>query len=183
MILSLPTGSRAVHRGLFIAQNYLCRVMAPPPTNLQAEITKTVALGLNERELAELRASKASCAGCHSSFDGIDLAFEHYDLVGTFLTERDGAAVNAHGELHHSDADGSFANLLELSELLARSRDVALCLPQPGRVHEITHQSYLNKHLDLRLITNWYGERCSPSSCSTSPLLRTWTAPARSTTP
>jgi hypothetical protein len=31
-------------------------------------------------------------------------------------------------------------------------------LTQSGRVHEITHQSYLNKNLDLRLITNWYGD-------------------------
>ncbi len=31
-------------------------------------------------------------------------------------------------------------------------------ITQTGRVHEITHQSYLDKNLDLRLITNWYGD-------------------------
>jgi hypothetical protein len=129
-VLSLPTGSRAVHRGLFLAHNYLCRVLAPPPASLQAEINQTIALGLNERQLAELRASKATCAGCHAMFDGLGLAYEHYDFIGKYLTERDGAPVDAHGELNHSDVDGSFANLLELSEILARSRDVALCLPE-----------------------------------------------------
>jgi hypothetical protein len=129
-VLSLHTGSRAVHRGLFIANNYLCRVLSPPPAALQAEINQTIGLGLNERQLAELRASKPSCAGCHSSFDGLGLAFEHYDFIGKYLTERDGAPVDAHGELNHSDVDGTFANLIELSERLGRSRDVAICLPQ-----------------------------------------------------
>ena len=129
-VLSMPTGSRTVHRGLFIANNYLCRVLSPPPASLQAEITQTLALGLTEREVAELRASKPTCAGCHASFDGLGLAFEHYDFIGRYLTERDGAPVDAHGELNHSDVDGAFANLLELSEMLGKSRDVAVCLPQ-----------------------------------------------------
>jgi hypothetical protein len=38
-------------------------------------------------------------------------------------------------------------------------KDYEPTITQPGRVHEITHQSYLGKNLDLRLVTNWYGER------------------------
>jgi hypothetical protein len=38
-------------------------------------------------------------------------------------------------------------------------KDYDPAITQPGRVHEITHQSYLGKNLDLRLVTNWYGER------------------------
>jgi hypothetical protein len=129
-VLGLPTGSRAVHRGLFIANNYLCRVLAPPPASLQGEIAQTLALGLNEREVAELRASKATCAGCHANFDGLGLAYEHYDFVGKYLTERDGAAVDAHGDLSGTDVDGDFDDLLELSERFARSQTVAECLPQ-----------------------------------------------------
>ncbi len=37
-------------------------------------------------------------------------------------------------------------------------KDYVPAITQPGRVHEITHQSYLGKNLDLRLITNWYGD-------------------------
>lgn len=129
-VLGLPTGSRAVHRGLFIANNYLCRVLAPPPASLQGEIAQTLALGLNERQVAELRASKATCAGCHASFDGLGLAYEHYDFIGRYLTERDGAPVDAHGDLSFTDVDGTFDDLLELSERFAHSKTVAECLPQ-----------------------------------------------------
>ena len=44
-VLSLATGSRSVHRGLFIANNYLCRVLQPPPANLQGEISMTMPSG------------------------------------------------------------------------------------------------------------------------------------------
>ncbi len=37
-------------------------------------------------------------------------------------------------------------------------KDYVPAITQTGRVHEITHQSYLGKNLDLRLITNWYGD-------------------------
>ncbi len=129
-LLSLPTGSRAVHRGLFIANNYLCRVLAPPPAALQAEITQTLALGLDERQVSELRASKPICAGCHANFDSLGLAFEHYDFIGKYLPERDGAPADAHGMLNNTDVDGPFADVVGLSDLLAKSKDVALCLPQ-----------------------------------------------------
>ncbi len=129
-LLSLPTGSRAVHRGLFIASNYLCRVLSPPPASVQAEITQTLALGLDERQLSELRASKPVCAGCHANFDSLGLAFEHYDFIGKYLAERDGALVDAHGTLNNTDVDGPFADVVELGALLAKSKDVAMCLPQ-----------------------------------------------------
>jgi hypothetical protein len=129
-LLSLPTGSRSVHRGLFIANNYLCRVLSPPPPALLAQVTQTLALGLTERQVSELRASKQQCAACHSNFDSLGLAFEHYDFIGKWLTERDGAPVDAHGTLSHTDVDGPFKDVVEMSDLLAKSKDVAVCLPQ-----------------------------------------------------
>ena len=129
-LLSLPTGSRSVHRGLFIANNYLCRVLQAPPASLQGQISQTLALGLNERQVSELRASKPTCAACHSNFDSLGLAFEHYDFIGGWLTQRDGAPVDASGTLNHTDVDGPFKDVVELSDLLAKSKDVAVCMPQ-----------------------------------------------------
>jgi hypothetical protein len=37
-------------------------------------------------------------------------------------------------------------------------KDYVPAITQTGRVHEITHMSYTGKNLDLRLITNWYGD-------------------------
>jgi hypothetical protein len=105
-------------------------VLSPPPASVQAEITQTLALGLDERQVSELRASKPVCAGCHANFDSLGLAFEHYDFIGKYLTERDGALVDAHGTLNNTDVDGPFADVVELGALLAKSKDVAMCLPQ-----------------------------------------------------
>jgi Protein of unknown function (DUF1592)/Protein of unknown function (DUF1588)/Protein of unknown function (DUF1595)/Protein of unknown function (DUF1585) len=157
-LLSLPTGSRSVHRGLFIANNYLCRVLLSPPANLQAEITQTLALGLNERQVSELRASKPTCSACHSNFDSLGLAFEHYDFIGKYLTERDGAPVDAHGTLNNSDVDGPFKDVVELSDLLAKSKDVAVCMPQ-------------------RLAAQALGRKLGESEiCSIRQLVDPWTA-------
>jgi hypothetical protein len=38
-------------------------------------------------------------------------------------------------------------------------KDYDPTITRPGRVHEITHESYVGKNLDMRRITNWYGER------------------------
>ena len=80
--------------------------------------------------MSELRASKATCSACHSNFDSLGLAFERYDFIGQYLTERDGAPVDAHGTLNHTDVDGPFKDVIELSDLLAKSKDVAVCMPQ-----------------------------------------------------
>ena len=43
------------------------------------------------------------------------LAFEHYDFIGKYLTMRDGAPVDAHGDLNHTDVDGPFKDVVEMS--------------------------------------------------------------------
>jgi hypothetical protein len=127
-LVGMPTGSRAVHRGLFLADNYLCRVVPSPPEQVQTEIGQTLALGLDERAMAELRAGRPQCAVCHAHFDALGLAFEHYDLVGRWLSDRDGAPVDASGVLSGTDVDGPFRDVVELGERLARSRNVAACI-------------------------------------------------------
>ncbi|MDX2055514.1 MAG: DUF1592 domain-containing protein [Polyangiaceae bacterium] len=129
-LLSLRPGSRAVHRGLFLLERYLCRQVPTPPAALQSQIDSLRAQNLTEREIADLRASKPECSACHAQFDGLGLAFEHYDLIGSYLTERDGAPVNATGVITGTDVDGPFDGVLELSSRFSTSSDVASCLSQ-----------------------------------------------------
>ncbi len=129
-LLSLPEGDRVVHRGLNISEELLCLITPPPPPAAVAEIEETIAFGYSARKLAELRAEKALCSACHAHFDGIGLAFEHYDLDGRFLTARadEEGPVDASATLTLSGQLVQFNNALELSDMLARNDDVASCV-------------------------------------------------------
>lgn len=155
-LLGLRTGSRSVHRGLFLSEKYLCRSVPTPPAALQAQIDSIPAQNLTDREISELRASKPECSACHAQFDGLGLAFEHYDLIGSYLTERDGAPVNATGALAGTDVDGPFDGVLELSSRFATSHDVANCISQ-----EVMSFA-LGRHLS------------SPETCSVKQLVEPW---------
>jgi hypothetical protein len=138
-LVGMPSGSRSVHRGLFIVDEFLCRKIPNPPAELQQEIDDSLLEGLTERELSSVRASKTTCAGCHSHFDSLGLAFEHYDLIGRWLDQRDGRPVDASGTISSSDVQGPFTNAVELSALLGQSVEVAACVSGHITAHAIGH--------------------------------------------
>src|SRR5205807_729862 len=80
-----------------------------------------------------------------------------YDLIGRYLSDRDGAPADASGVLTGTDIDGPFTSIVDLSERFARSADVATCLAQ-------------------RMATQTLGRRLEPGeSCAVSRLAAPWT--------
>jgi hypothetical protein len=68
------------------------------------------------------------CATCHKRIDGIGFGFEAYDALGRFRTMDGPHPVDASGRLGGSDVDGPFNGAVELSERLARSKQVEACM-------------------------------------------------------
>lgn len=75
-----------VHRGLLVNDAFICGGNIPPaPPEAGDEAKKMTG---TERERANSRAMKGSCAPCHQKFDPLGLTFERYDALGRYSETR-----------------------------------------------------------------------------------------------
>jgi hypothetical protein len=115
--------SSPTKRGKFVRETILCQTIPLPPpevvTILPPDPTKRTM-----REKLAAHAVEASCAGCHKLMDPIGLAFEHFDAIGEYRADDDGAPLDVTGDL-----DGvAFADARALTELVAASPQAASCV-------------------------------------------------------
>jgi uncharacterized protein DUF1592/uncharacterized protein DUF1588/uncharacterized protein DUF1585/uncharacterized protein DUF1587 len=142
-ILSLPavltytssdTNSGPVERGLLVRRGLFCQPVAPPPSNLAAQIAATAPSGdtamMTTREQFEAHTTNAVCAACHNGFDPIGFGMEDMDGIGRYRTTENGLPVDASGALTGTDVNGTFTGTAQLSALLANSTDVQQCMVQ-----------------------------------------------------
>lgn len=118
-----------IHRGAFIAFDLLCNDRPPIPDNVTAvepDPTKT------NRERVDDHTGPGTCGGgCHSNLiNPLGFAFEHYDAIGGFRTEDNGKPVNAADKFRLDGEDVEYANAIELSNLLADSKQAHDCYAQ-----------------------------------------------------
>jgi hypothetical protein len=126
-----------VLRGVHVYRHVLCQPLPDPPadadntppTPSDASVPHTV------RELTETKTYAGTCKSCHAIVNPIGYALESYDALGQWQTEESGTlndqpytvAVDAHAELAAADLKGAVSGPIELSSLLARSRDAKRC--------------------------------------------------------
>ncbi len=120
-----------IHRGLFLYNSFVCggTVPAPPPGALDVSKTMTG----TPRELAGKRAALAQCAGCHSLFDPLGLAFEQFDPIGRFkLSDANGVAIDSSSTVVGlgTDLDGPITGVADLAQRLANRAATANCATQ-----------------------------------------------------
>jgi hypothetical protein len=95
-VSSYANRTSVVLRGKWILENILGTPPPPPPPNvppLKENDGKSKPLALRER-MEEHRKS-AVCASCHSRMDPLGFALEHYDAVGKWRENDQGAAINS----------------------------------------------------------------------------------------
>jgi hypothetical protein len=120
-----------IHRGVFIAERLLCKQLPPPdPKAVGAMISN--APGLTNRERVEMTTGKGTCGqSCHGSlFNALGYAFENYDAIGKYRTADQGKPVNAADSYVLDGQSRSFKNGVELSSLLAETKEVHACYVQ-----------------------------------------------------
>jgi hypothetical protein len=131
-IEALPEESSVVHRGVFLARELLCLNPPPPAADDLAVGDMLKMQEATERGRAEKRAMQARCAGCHSFFDPLGVAFENYDTLGryrtTIKTPAGNVPVNASVNLNIFDLTGPVANATELATRMAGSTAVKDCM-------------------------------------------------------
>jgi hypothetical protein len=120
-VTSYATRTSPVLRGKWILDNLLGTPPAPPPPNVPALDSNTVAAGLPIRERLAAHRANPACAGCHNAMDPVGFALENFDAVGRWRTLDEGRPVDAAGGL----PDGSkFDGVAGLESALLRHPDV-----------------------------------------------------------
>ncbi|MEM9068011.1 MAG: DUF1592 domain-containing protein [Myxococcota bacterium] len=148
-------GGAIVARGLFMQAQLFCRETPDPPASLQEEIDEFVAEqpeNASDRQIAETRLMRTSCAQCHGQFDPLAYGLEAFDFRGTFRSE------DEHGNTVRSDGwipavfnlervQQPYEDFEGLMSLLAQNTDVSHCwmLRQSEyalgqRVHELQEE-------------------------------------------
>jgi hypothetical protein len=113
-------------RGKLVRTRLLCQGLPPPPPGVESTVPTPGEL--STREWVQQRLDNPSCAGCHELMDPIGLAFEHFDAMGRYRDEDDGAAIDAHGSLVGTDVDGPFDGPSGLADKLLDSEQVGACI-------------------------------------------------------
>jgi len=124
----LASNAGAVHtspskRGKFVRETILCQTIPLPPPNvvtiLPPDPTKRTM-----REKLAAHSVEPTCATCHTMMDPIGLAFEHFDGLGEYRENDEGAPLDVTGNL-----DGvAFADARALTELIAAAPGAAACV-------------------------------------------------------
>lgn len=115
-----------IHRGLFVAQNLLCKPLPPPPDNLQVP---KIDPSLTNRQRIEAISGKGTCGeACHSNFiNPPGYALEGYDGLGRVRMSDQGKPIDASGSYTLDGQARTFTNGVELVRHLAASQEAHQC--------------------------------------------------------
>src|SRR5690606_35410142 len=90
--------SSPTQRGLFAYTKILCRAEPPLPDDVPSIDEVSGDANTTRQRYEELHA-KGTCAGCHSLFDPIGFAFEHFDEGGRYRADENGFEIDPTGYL------------------------------------------------------------------------------------
>jgi hypothetical protein len=118
-------GSNPVKRGRKVYERFQCGTLPPPPNNVPPP--KPASAGGTTRQRFEEHDQNACAQACHNIMDPIGFGFEHYDGIGAFRTIDNGLPVNSASAFNIDGVKKSFADAIELSNILAQSAEVRGC--------------------------------------------------------
>jgi len=123
---SLSKHTRPIQRGLPVLTQLLCYEMPAPPPNIAVDLGEPPK-NATTRERVEQATSGVACQGCHRDINPVGFAFEHYDSVGRWRETEEGRPIDASGDLYKTDAQGHFADAVDLAQRIAKSDDAKAC--------------------------------------------------------
>jgi hypothetical protein len=126
----LPQRSSPTLRGRFVAQQLLCKVVPPPPPNVNTSVLDMLPPGSSVKATLEAHRQSAACAACHALMDPVGLGLENFDSVGAYRTADNDVPIDATGSL-----DGvAFQDEASLAKVLRNHPQAASCFV--GKLYE-----------------------------------------------
>jgi hypothetical protein len=125
-VTSLPGRTSLVKRGKWVLGRLLCQEPPPPPPNVEA-LANAPKPNATLRERVEAHRSQPSCAGCHRTMDPIGFALEHFDAVGAWRDQDNGAPIDASGDL---PGGRTFNGAVELGAVLKADPALPHCMAE-----------------------------------------------------
>jgi hypothetical protein len=120
-----PGGSHPIARGKQLLVRVLCTDLPAPPEEVPP--LPPAKPGLTTRERFDVHGQNECARGCHAMMDPLGFAFEHYDGIGAYRATDAGKPVDATGTITLDGAKRSFRDAVELTKLLAASKEVRAC--------------------------------------------------------
>jgi hypothetical protein len=119
-------GSNPVKRGRRVYEGFLCGTLPPPPPNVPPP--QPASAGGTTRQRFMQHDQQACAQGCHNVMDPIGYGFEHYDGLGAYRTVDNGLPVDSSGSIEIDNVKKTFADAVELTNILATSPQVQGCM-------------------------------------------------------
>jgi hypothetical protein len=149
-----PDQTSPILRGKFVREHLLCETLPPPPPEVD-NTAPDVDPSKTTRERFNEHSANPACGNCHQLLDPLGWGLENFDPVGRFRADENGHEIDANGEIHGTDAPGTFTGATELGNRLAGSQDVQRCMVTSwfrfayGRTESETDLCFLHQ-LDAR---------------------------------
>jgi len=125
-VLSYPSSTSPIHRGVFLARSVLGNTLRPPQEAI-APLPPEQHPDLTTRERVALQTSSVACQTCHTLINPLGFALEEFDEIGRFRTA-DGAKP--------IDASGSYGPRMGPSMTFHGGRELGAHLADSHDAHE-----------------------------------------------
>jgi hypothetical protein len=119
---SQPNRTSPTRRGIFILESLLCTTPPSPPAGVKTDLPVDTTVTTRQQLVAHR--AMASCAACHSLFDPLGLALEHFDPIGRYRATENGLAIDTTGTVDGMNFDG----VAQLGAVLRQDSRVTTCL-------------------------------------------------------
>jgi hypothetical protein len=140
---------RIVSRGVTILGGVLnTQIPAPPPSVPDLEPPDANAQNLTQRQRIEQHRTDPVCAACHRMFDPLGFALTHFDAMGVYQTNENGAAIDSSGTVtfEHDLQPIDFSSIEDLGPQIAKSCTARLAFADVNFTLALTAAGKLMQH-------------------------------------
>jgi predicted RNA-binding Zn-ribbon protein involved in translation (DUF1610 family) len=120
----------AIFRGHLVRREFLCETVPPPAIAVDFSCPECTE-DMTAQDRLRQHQTDETCRPCHRLMDSIGFAFEVYDGIGGLRTKDPGGnTIDSSGEIVDLQGNGTFQNVGEMADILAKAPEVRSCMSE-----------------------------------------------------